>query len=137
VRREEDPLRLDTSAAQGCLFGRGALNRLLRNRIYRGEVVHKGLAYPGEHKSIVDEDLWEGVQAKLSGGVMRQRRARIESGALLSGLIFDSGGNRMTPTYTVRRRNRYRYEDETDTGITCAEVCAEPKRGKRCPPYRG
>src|SRR5262249_20712856 len=35
--------------------------------------------------------------------------ARIESGALLAGLIFDDRGNRMSPTYTVRRGNRYRY----------------------------
>jgi site-specific DNA recombinase len=93
----------------GCSFGRGALYHLLRNRIYRGEVAHKGVAYPGEHKSIVDEDLWNAVQVKLSGDIVQRRRARIESGALLGGLIFDNCGNRMTPTYTVRRRNRYRY----------------------------
>jgi site-specific DNA recombinase len=93
----------------GCSFGRGALYHLLRNRTYRGEVVHKGVTYPGEHKSIVDEDLWNAVQAKLSGDVAQQRRARIESGALLGGLIVDDRGNRMTPTYTVRRANRYRY----------------------------
>jgi site-specific DNA recombinase len=93
----------------GCSLGRGALYHLLRNRIYRGEVVHKGVAYPGEHKSVVDEDLWSAVQAKLSGHIVEQRRARIESGALLSGLIFDSRSHRMTPTYTVRRGNRYRY----------------------------
>jgi len=93
----------------GCSFARGALYHLLRNRIYRGEVVHKGVTYPGEHKSIVDEDLWNAVQIKLSRDIVQQRRARIESGALLGGLIFDSRGNRMTPTYTVRRRNRYRY----------------------------
>jgi DNA invertase Pin-like site-specific DNA recombinase len=93
----------------GCSFGRGALYHLLRNRIYRGEVAHKGIAYPGEHNAIVDEELWNAVQAKLSGDVVRQRRARIESGALLGGLIFDDRGNRMTPTYTMRRGNRYRY----------------------------
>jgi site-specific DNA recombinase len=93
----------------GCSFGRGALYHLLRNRIYRGEVVHKGAAYRGEHKSIVDEDLWNAVQVNLSGDIVQQRQARIESGALLTGLIFDNRGNRMTSTYTVRRRNHYRY----------------------------
>jgi len=57
----------------GGSFGRGALYHLLRNRIYRGEVVHKGAVYPGEHKSIVDEDLWNAVQAKLSGDIVQQR----------------------------------------------------------------
>jgi site-specific DNA recombinase len=93
----------------GSSFDRGALYHLLRNRIYRGEVVHNGIAYRGEHNAIVDEELWNAAQAKLSGNVARQRRIRIESGALLSGLIFDGRGNRMSPTYTVRRGNRYRY----------------------------
>jgi site-specific DNA recombinase len=67
------------------------------------EVVHKGIAYPGEHQAILDE-LWN-AQTKLSGNLLRQRRARIESGALLSGLIFDDRGNRMSPTYAgVSRR---------------------------------
>src|SRR6266852_5903092 len=50
----------------GCFFGRGALYHLLKNRIYRGEVVHKGTTYPGEHKAIVEEELWNAVQARLA-----------------------------------------------------------------------
>jgi site-specific DNA recombinase len=73
----------------GCSFGRGALYHLLRNRIYRGEVVHKGIAYPGEHEPILNEELWNDVQARLSGNLARRRQARVESGALLGGLIFD------------------------------------------------
>jgi len=57
----------------------------------------------------VDEELWNAVQAKLTGNIQMGRRTRIETGALLMGLIFDDGGNRMSPTYTVRRGNRYRY----------------------------
>src|SRR5262249_39462137 len=93
----------------GSSFGRGALYHLLRNRIYRGEVVHKGIAYPGEHEPIVNEELWNAVQARLSGNLTQRRHAQIESGALLAGLIFDDRGNRMSPTYTMRRGNRYRY----------------------------
>jgi site-specific DNA recombinase len=93
----------------GCPFDRGALYHLLRNRIYRGEVVHKGVAYPGEHQPIVDEELWNAVQAGLSDNLTERRQARIASGALLAGVIFDDRGHRMSPTYTVRRRSRYRY----------------------------
>jgi site-specific DNA recombinase len=93
----------------GCSFGRGALYHLLQNRIYRGEVMHKGIAYPGEHKAIVDYELWNAVQARLAGNRKTRRQARIESGAILSGLIFDDRGNRMSPTYTISRGNRYRY----------------------------
>jgi len=39
---------------------------MLQNRIYRGEIVHKGKSYPGEHEAIVDETLWNNVQAILA-----------------------------------------------------------------------
>jgi site-specific DNA recombinase len=93
----------------GCLFGRGALYDLLQNRIYRGEVVHKGVAYPGEHEAIVDEELWSAVHARLAGNRTTRRKSRVETGALLGGLIYDDRGNVMSPTYSIRRGNRYRY----------------------------
>src|SRR5262249_19555711 len=93
----------------GCSFGRGALYHLLQNRIYRGEVVHKGVAYPGEHKAIVDEELWSAVHARLAENRKTRRKSRGETGALLGGLIYDDRGNIMSPTYSVRRGNRYRY----------------------------
>ena len=93
----------------GCSFGRGALYHLLKNRIYRGEVVHKGMVYAGEHKAIVDEELWTAVQARLADNRTTRRKSRVETGALLGGLIYDDRGNIMSPTYSVRRGNRYRY----------------------------
>jgi site-specific DNA recombinase len=56
--------------AEGTVYGghklsRGALYLMLQNRIYRGEITHKGSAYPGEHKAIVDQALWDKVQAVL------------------------------------------------------------------------
>jgi Recombinase len=93
----------------GCPFDRGALYHLLKNRIYRGEAVHKGTIYPGEHSAIVDEELWNAVQARLADNRTTRRKSRVETGALLAGLIFDDHGNVMTPTYSLRRGNRYRY----------------------------
>jgi DNA invertase Pin-like site-specific DNA recombinase len=90
-------------------FGRGALYHLLQNRIYRGEVVHDGVTYPGEQESIIDEKLWAAVQTKLEENRGTRRRSRVETGALLGGLIFDDRDNLMTPTYSNRRGNRYRY----------------------------
>jgi site-specific DNA recombinase len=101
---------LTSSRAQGgCSFGRGALYHLLQNRVYRGEVVHKGDPYAGEHKAIVDEELWSAVQARLADNRTIRRKSRIETGALLGGLIYDDRGNIMSPTYSVHRGNRYRY----------------------------
>jgi site-specific DNA recombinase len=93
----------------GYSFGRGALYHLLKNRIYRGEVVHNGITYPGEHKAIVDEALWNAVQARLTSNRTIRRKSRVETGALLTGLIYDDRGNIMSPTYSVRPGNRYRY----------------------------
>ena len=93
----------------GARFSRGALYHLLKNRIYRGEAVHKGVAHPGEHDAIVDEELWTQVQAKLTGNAGTRRQARIDNGALLTGLLFDDRGNRMSPSYTTRKSGRYRY----------------------------
>ena len=93
----------------GCSFGRGALYHLLKNRIYRGEVVHNGIVYPGAHKAIVEEEPWTAVQARLADNCSTRRKSRVETGALLGGLIYDDRGNIMSPTYSVRRGNRYRY----------------------------
>jgi len=51
--------------------------------------VHKGVAYPGEHKAIVDDELWSAVQALLLDNRTTRRKSRIETGALLGGLVYD------------------------------------------------
>ena len=38
----------------GKLIDKGALYKMLNNRVYIGEAVHKGTAYPGEHQAIID-----------------------------------------------------------------------------------
>ena len=92
VRSKQCVLRSD-QVLGGSPFGRGALYHLLQNRIYLGEVVHKGVSYPGEHERIIDEELWDAVQAKLAANRATRRRSRLETGSLLGELIFDDRGN--------------------------------------------
>ena len=96
--------------AGGQKFSRGALYLLLQNRLYRGEVAHKGNVYPGQHDAIVDADLYQIVQDKLA---IKRRERSLAGGAeapsLLSGLIYDGAGNRMSPTHAVKKGKRYRY----------------------------
>jgi site-specific DNA recombinase len=68
---------------------KGSLYKLLNNRIYIGEAVHKGTAYPGEHQAIIDRKLWDRVH-KVLGQSPRKRAAqtRAQTPALLKGLIF-------------------------------------------------
>jgi len=47
-------------------FSRGALYLMLQNRLYRGEIVHRGQSHPGEHTPIIDPPLWDAVQAQLA-----------------------------------------------------------------------
>ena len=78
---------------------RGALYHMLQNRIYRGEIVHKNQAYPGEHAPIIDDALWQKVQTTLAAN-------RVDRGAgkgnnhvsVLAGLIYDAHGELMTPS---------------------------------------
>jgi DNA invertase Pin-like site-specific DNA recombinase len=91
-------------------IGRGALYLILQNRIYRGEIVHKDQTYPGEHEAIIDSGLWDSVQARLAeNAVERGAGTRVKNPSLLTGLLFDSEGHRMTPTHAVKNGRRYRY----------------------------
>jgi DNA invertase Pin-like site-specific DNA recombinase len=89
---------------------RGALYRMLQNRIYRGEIVHKDQHYPGEHMPIVDEGLWDEVQTKLAANAVEHRNGeKMKNASLLTGLLFDGAGHRMTPTHAIKKGTRYRY----------------------------
>ena len=81
----------------GIPFTRGPLAHLLRNRFYIGEVAFKGEVLPGEQPAIVDRELFDAVQAKLTEQVNNHKTTRMKSEALLAGRIFDDRGNRMTP----------------------------------------
>src|SRR5436853_4174622 len=91
-------------------FARGALYLMLQNRIYQGEIVHKEQSHPGEHTPIIDQPLWDAVQAQLaSNAAERNSSARHRQPSLLAGLLFDGDGNRMTPSHAVKKGTRYRY----------------------------
>src|SRR6516164_8010119 len=91
-------------------FSRGALYLILRNRIYRGEIVHKGQSHPGEHPPIIDQPLWDAVQAQLAGNSGgRNPGTGTRQPSLLAGMLFDRDGNRMTPTHAVKKDTRYHY----------------------------
>ncbi len=52
-------------ASSGSWSTRATSTQLLSNRVYLGEAVHKGTAYPGEHEAIVPRALWDKVHAIL------------------------------------------------------------------------
>ena len=95
---------------RGKLIDKGFLYKLLNNRIYIGDAVHKGTPYPGEHKPIITRDLWDKVRATLQGSPrMRAGSTRAATPALLKGLLFGPTGSAMSPTHTRRGDKLYRY----------------------------
>ena len=94
----------------GQTLARGALYRMLSNRLYLGEIIHKDKSYQGQHNAIIEQALWVQVQALLEKNrVERKHRTRAHHPSLLTGLLYDDHGNRMTPTHAVKNGKRYRY----------------------------
>ena len=86
------------------------LYRMLNNRAYVGEAVHKGESYPGEHEAIIDRETWDRVHAILQESPrQRAARTRAETPALLKGLLFGPDGAAFSPTHTRKRDRLYRY----------------------------
>jgi site-specific DNA recombinase len=102
-------------AKSGKPVEKGYLYRIISNRVYIGEAVHKGTSYPGEHRAIIDRPLWERVQSILKESPRkRAAHSRARTPALLKGLIFGPGGTAMTPTHTRRNGKLYRYYIDMD-----------------------
>ena len=94
----------------GAPYRRSALYALLANRLYLGETVHKGVAHPGEHDAIVDQVLWDEVQGLLAANrVIRRHQGNANDPSLLTGMICDGEGRRMSPRHAGKPDRRYRY----------------------------
>jgi site-specific DNA recombinase len=66
---------------EGRPFDKGTLYKILRNRTYLGEAVHKGRSYPGEHEPIVDRATWDRVHEVLATNANRSNEARARTPA--------------------------------------------------------
>jgi DNA invertase Pin-like site-specific DNA recombinase len=98
------------AAYGGRTIGRGALAYLLKNRVYIGEIGHKGSYYPGEHAPLMDKQLFEAVQKVLADGRAEGRvKTNSKERSLLAGIISDAEGRPMQPSHTRRGTKRYRY----------------------------
>src|SRR3954447_16242376 len=112
-------------------FSRMTLRRLLSNGLYRGMVSYKGTLYPGEHKAIVTEQLWEKVntQLELKSAHLRERRHNKDDSPLVKLLYCGQCGAAMVATHSTRRGQRYRYyicrvaKTEPEAGVSAAAGC--------------
>jgi DNA invertase Pin-like site-specific DNA recombinase len=107
---------------------KGTLYKLLNNRVYLGEIVHKGSSYPGEHRAIVPRPLWDRVHAILAENpTARGNTTRARTPALLRGLIrCGTHDCAMGPTFTRKNGRLYRYYLCTHASKHGYDSCPNP-----------
>ena len=89
---------------------KGFLYKLLNNRVYVGEAVHKGVAYPGEHQAIIGREMWDKIHSIIQQSPRsRAASTRAQTPAMLKGIIFGADGRAMTPTHARKGGRLYRY----------------------------
>jgi hypothetical protein len=69
---------------------------LLKNRTYIGEPWHKSRVFDGEYKAIINGETFERVQKLMKDHPAGRSARRRESGALLTRLIYEDRGNRLS-----------------------------------------
>ena len=114
----------------------GPLAVILKNRIYIGEIVHKGECYDGEHEPIIDRELFDSVQVAMAENARGSCARWRASGAILLGRIYDDRGNRMTPAHANKRGGksvsggfvRYRYYVSSAIAQRRTEECGSVPR---------
>src|SRR5690606_29903728 len=109
----------------GRLIDKGYLYKLLNNRVYVGEAVHKGTSYPGEHEAIIERALWDKVHAILQTSPRRRAsNTRAQTPALLKGLLFGPDGAAFSPTHTKKGDKLYRYYVSQSVLKRGADACS-------------
>ncbi len=95
----------------GIAFNCSGLSLILNSRLYLGEIVHRGKAYPGDHEAIIDEALFAAVQARLAANRHRRTTRKTRAATCpLTGRLFDADGQPMRPSFSYGRGKRmYRY----------------------------
>ena len=90
-------------------FTKNGLSMLLRNVVYLGQVRYKDEVHPGEHRAIVDPELFAQVQSALKRN-MHRRGGKRDDPALLRGLLHCAGCDcPMVYRYAVKKQRRYPY----------------------------
>ncbi|MEQ8656640.1 MAG: recombinase family protein [Hyphomicrobiales bacterium] len=118
----------------GTPISRNGYHTILKCPLYIGRIHHKGQTYPGNHDAIISDQLWNTVQEQLaansSNGVTYGDAGHGDSSQhhgtstdnqglaacntkgshLLTGILFDAEGERLSPSHSTKRikgtRNR-------------------------------
>jgi Recombinase. len=112
-------------------FTKETLYKILHNRMYLGDILHKGQSYPGQHQALIAQDQWDAVHALIATDAKERNRSTRELGAyerdpaLLRGLLFTGQGERLVPSCTVKKGKRYRYYTSANNRKLGAWACQQ------------
>ena len=124
--RTKSHVSADGSKRGGIPFVRGPLYHLLSNPIYIGKVKHRGLLHQGQHEPIIDQPLWDAVQAKRSQAIGdRRMRGNSQHASLLTGMIRDHVDRPMSPSHAIKNKRRYRYYVSSMAAVADGQRMAE------------
>jgi DNA invertase Pin-like site-specific DNA recombinase len=99
-----------SSLRQRAIYSRGMLYHLLSNPVYIGKARHRDKVYDGEHQAIINDETFASAQEILKAQAPhRKSRNRSQSLHLLTGLLFDETGDRLSPVFTTKGEKRFRY----------------------------
>ncbi len=108
--RSKTRTKKDGTIIEGYSFSRGGLYKILSNPVYISQIRHKELRHPGQHEPIIDQLLWDAVQAQLKDNApLLQGHTRKTMPSLLAGKLFDVSGDHMAPSHSAKHGRRYRY----------------------------
>ena len=98
------------STRGGLAFSCGHLRAILANPIYVGMIRHGKHSYEGQHEAILDRQTFDPVQTLLA---LKANTSTSAAGKddlhVLTGLIDDETGDRLSPTHATKNGRRYRY----------------------------
>ncbi|MBA3669879.1 MAG: hypothetical protein H0W71_07440, partial [Sphingomonas sp.] len=76
---------------------------------YIGRIDHGGRSHKGNHQAIIDELVWDRVQATLAANVNGSRGPAPAESSLLAGKLVDNRGVPMVAVHACKGKVRYRY----------------------------
>ncbi|MCX6112081.1 MAG: recombinase family protein [Proteobacteria bacterium] len=95
----------------GRSYDKNEVGKILSSFLYIGKIEFKNEIYAGQHSAIIEEDLFYQVQRiKTENMKQRDRKKTKQNVGLLKHILWCKPCNRMMiPTYTCKKKKKYRY----------------------------
>ena len=90
-------------------FSRGQLYKILSNPSYIARIDHGGRSHKANFTAIIDQALWDKVQATLAANINGVRSPAPTEASLLAGKLVDDRGTPMVAVHACKGKVRYRY----------------------------